>query len=57
MISEIIVISLMAINFVCIEDTQLDWIESCYGENCTGYTSEPKSYEDNITYWNYRINI
>lgn len=41
----------MAINFCVIEDTQYDWIESCYGIECT----DPNP--DDVYYWNFRTNI
>lgn len=57
MIQYILLTGLLFTSFVIYTDTQdreYDWIESCYGIECTD--PEPL-YDDGISYWNYRINI
>lgn len=59
MISNLILIGLISTGFVTVIDnqTEYDWIESCYGIECIGYTPEPEYYDDGISYWQYSHSI
>ncbi len=60
MISSFIVIGMIFTGFVTITNTQdmeYDWVESCYGIECVGYTPEPTYQDDLISYWGYHTNI
>lgn len=60
MIISLLIAGLLYTSFVMIEDTQTmeyDWVESCYGIECIGYTPEPTYQDDLISYWGYHTNI
>ena len=59
MIYQLLIAGLMSTNFIIIEDNQMEynWIESCYGIECIGYSPEPEYQEDGIAYWNYQFYI
>lgn len=59
MILHFIIAGLLYTGFVTITDNQMEynWVESCYGIECIGYTPEPEYQDDGISYWQYHHSI